>query len=288
MLVKKGLVWWLGVGKVWPCERHNWATCDSCNAQKFNGATCIVGGVRALRLQPLFHFLWHLFSNVEVEFFHLYYIHIFSTLKQYFNILPTSFLLLFFFSFSATGLVYVWHFTCTCVSVLASSICNYSFFFFFHFIFNSQILHAGSLSILTDEEGPWERKKERKNSSFLNMEFGSERSAQEVKEEKRTESTLGGQEHRRQQEIVMQVKLILCCYLICLCIYVWSFICWFRLKTRIKLFWSPNSFCFSTHPIVSTRIIGSNLLFFIYLCNIVKINFKYLRRGVLYLQIKTS
>jgi len=57
------------------------------------------------------------------------------------------------------------------------------------------------------------------------MEFGSERSAQEVKEEKRTESTLGGQEHRRQQEIVMQVKLILCCYLICLCIYVWSFIC---------------------------------------------------------------
>ncbi|KAL9314239.1 hypothetical protein ACSQ67_019691 [Phaseolus vulgaris] len=36
------------------------------------------------------------------------------------------------------------------------------------------------------------------------MEFGSERSAQEVKEEKRTESTLGGQEHRRQQEIVMQ------------------------------------------------------------------------------------
>jgi len=40
------------------------------------------------------------------------------------------------------------------------------------------------------------------------MEFGSERSGHEVKDEKRSESSVGDEEDRREQEIVTQVKII--------------------------------------------------------------------------------
>jgi len=46
------------------------------------------------------------------------------------------------------------------------------------------------------------------------MEFRSQRSGHQVKEEKRTESSHGDEEHPREHEIVMQVKMILCYYLI--------------------------------------------------------------------------
>lgn len=73
------------------------------------------------------------------------------------------------------------------------------------------------LSILTQEEGPClltqqvrkkERKKGKEKLSSLNMEFGSERSGHEVKDEKRSESSVGDEEDRREQEIVTQVKII--------------------------------------------------------------------------------
>lgn len=39
------------------------------------------------------------------------------------------------------------------------------------------------------------------------MEFGSERSGHEVKDEKRSESSVGDEEDRREQEIITQVKI---------------------------------------------------------------------------------
>jgi len=54
---------------------------------------------------------------------------------------------------------------------------------------------------------PTQKQRKKEQFFFLNMEFASERSGHEVKKEKRTESSLGDEEHRREQEIVLQVKI---------------------------------------------------------------------------------
>lgn len=137
-------------GKSLTMWKGNSAPCESCYVRNFNDATCIVGGVRPLRLQPLFHFLWHLFSNVEVEFFHLLYTYILliQIILYSSNVFLSSFLLVQL-DCSMFDILLLRLYPCWLPPPPIIIFISFFFFILFPLIFISQILHAPSLSILT-------------------------------------------------------------------------------------------------------------------------------------------
>lgn len=159
-----------------------------------------------MRLQPLFHFLGHLFSNVEVEFFHLLYTHI--LLIE--TILPFSSFLLVQLDCPMFDILYFY----VCIRVgypfLLFSIVKY----FIHLLSLSLYINTPRGTIFADPTN---------KTSFLNMQFPSQTSSHQLKEDNTTQSSPPDEQHPRQQEILMQVKIILCYYSsqnICFCLWL--------------------------------------------------------------------